>query len=32
VLYAALQADNTIGRDFDLMSGDTPVEEAVASV
>jgi uncharacterized protein YbjT (DUF2867 family) len=32
VLFAALQADNTIGKDFDLMGGDTPVEEAVAWV
>ena len=32
VLLAVLGADNTIGKDFDLMGGDTPIEEAVASV
>ena len=32
VLFAVLGADNTIGKDFDLMGGDTPVDEAVASL
>jgi uncharacterized protein YbjT (DUF2867 family) len=32
VLFAALGADNTIGKDFDLMGGDTPIDEAVAAV
>jgi len=32
VLFAALGADNTIGKDFDLVGGDTPIDEAVASV
>ena len=32
VLFAVLGADSTIGKDFDLVSGDTPVDEAVASL
>ena len=32
VLYEVLAADSTIGRDFDLVSGDTPVAEAVAGL
>ena len=32
VLLAVLVADNTIGKDFDLVAGDTPVAEAVASL
>jgi hypothetical protein len=32
VLFAVLGSDNTIGKDFDLVSGDTPVDEAVASL
>ena len=32
VLYECLGADNTIGKDFDLLGGDTPIGEAVASL
>jgi nucleoside-diphosphate-sugar epimerase len=32
VLLATLGADNTIGKDFDLVSGDTPVDQAVAAL
>lgn len=32
VLFAVLGADNTVGKDFDLLGGDTPVDEAVASL
>jgi uncharacterized protein YbjT (DUF2867 family) len=32
VLLAVLGADNTIGKDFDLLSGDTPIADAVASL
>ena len=32
VLFATLSADNTIGKSFDLLGGDTPVDEAVASI
>jgi uncharacterized protein YbjT (DUF2867 family) len=32
VMYACLRADNTIGKAFEVKSGDTPVEEAVASI
>jgi uncharacterized protein YbjT (DUF2867 family) len=32
VLFAVLGSDNTIGKDFDLVSGDAPVDEAVASL
>jgi nucleoside-diphosphate-sugar epimerase len=32
VLAAALPAANTVGRTFELISGDTPVEEALASL
>jgi uncharacterized protein YbjT (DUF2867 family) len=32
VLLAVLGADDTIGKDFDLVGGDTPVDEAVASL
>ena len=31
VLFAVLGAANTIGKDFDLMGGDTPIDDAVAS-
>jgi uncharacterized protein YbjT (DUF2867 family) len=30
VIAAALHDDRTVGRDFDLLAGDTPVEEALA--
>jgi uncharacterized protein YbjT (DUF2867 family) len=32
VLLAALEIENTIGRDFDLLSGETPIESALASL
>jgi len=32
VLAAALRADNTIGKTFVVVQGDTPVEEAVAAI
>jgi nucleoside-diphosphate-sugar epimerase len=32
VLLAVLGSDNAIGKDFDLLSGDTPIAEAVASL
>jgi uncharacterized protein YbjT (DUF2867 family) len=32
VLFAVLAADNTVGKDFDLVAGDTPVAEAVGSL
>jgi uncharacterized protein YbjT (DUF2867 family) len=32
VLLAALEIENTIGRDFDLLSGETPIEEALAAL
>jgi uncharacterized protein YbjT (DUF2867 family) len=32
VLFAVLSTDGTIGKDFDLVSGDTPVDEAVGSL
>lgn len=32
VLFAALSIDYTIGRDFDLVAGDTPIEEALAAL
>lgn len=32
VLAAVLEADNTVGRTFDLLNGDTPVVDAVAAV
>jgi len=32
VLVAVLGAENAIGKDFDLVSGDTPVEQAVGSL
>jgi uncharacterized protein YbjT (DUF2867 family) len=32
VLLASLGADNTIGKDFDLMGGDTPIDQAVAAI
>ena len=32
VLFEVLQADNTIGRDFDLVSGQVPVAEAIAAL
>jgi uncharacterized protein YbjT (DUF2867 family) len=31
-LLACLDAPNTIGKDFDLLSGETPVEEAVRAI
>ena len=32
VLFEVLRADNTIGKDFDLLNGDTPVAEAIAAL
>ncbi len=32
VLVAALHDDRTIGKDFDLLAGDQPIEEALASL
>ena len=32
VLVAVLDAPNTVGRTFDLIGGDTPVQEAVAAL
>jgi uncharacterized protein YbjT (DUF2867 family) len=32
VLFAVLGAEGAIGKDFDLVGGDTPVDEAVASL
>jgi nucleoside-diphosphate-sugar epimerase len=32
VLAEALRADNTIGKAFDLLNGDTPVAEAIAAL
>jgi uncharacterized protein YbjT (DUF2867 family) len=32
VLLACLEIENTIGRDFDLLSGETPIEEALAAL
>ena len=32
VLLAALDADSTIGRDFDLVSGQTPIEQALRAL
>jgi uncharacterized protein YbjT (DUF2867 family) len=32
VIAAALHDDHTVGKDFDLLSGDTPVAEALASL
>ena len=32
VLFAVLGADSTIGKDFDLVGGDTAIDEAVAGV
>jgi uncharacterized protein YbjT (DUF2867 family) len=32
VLLACLEFENTIGRDFDLLSGETPIEEALAAL
>jgi uncharacterized protein YbjT (DUF2867 family) len=31
-LLAVLESDNTIGKTFDLLAGDTPIDEAVRSV
>jgi hypothetical protein len=31
-LLAVLGADNTIGKTFDLLEGDTPIEEAVRAL
>jgi uncharacterized protein YbjT (DUF2867 family) len=30
VLHASLEIENTIGRDFDLLAGEAPIEEALA--
>ena len=32
VLLACIDLDHTIGRDFDLLSGETPIEEALAAL
>ncbi len=32
VLLACLDIENTIGREFDLLSGETPIEEALAAL
>jgi uncharacterized protein YbjT (DUF2867 family) len=32
VLLACLQIESTIGRDFDLVAGETPIEEALAAL
>jgi uncharacterized protein YbjT (DUF2867 family) len=32
VLLACVDIENTIGRDFDLLSGETPIEEALAAL
>jgi uncharacterized protein YbjT (DUF2867 family) len=32
VLLACLDLDGTIGRDFDLVAGDTPIEEALSAL
>jgi len=32
VLAAVLNADNTIGKTFVLVQGETPIEEAVAAI
>jgi uncharacterized protein YbjT (DUF2867 family) len=32
VLFATLDAENATGKDFDLIGGDTPVDQAVASL
>jgi uncharacterized protein YbjT (DUF2867 family) len=32
VLLACLDLENTIGREFDLLSGETPIEEVLASL
>lgn len=32
VLLACLEIENTIGRDFDLIAGGTPIEEALAAL
>ena len=32
VLAACLTADNTVKKAFDLLSGDTPIEEAIAGL
>jgi uncharacterized protein YbjT (DUF2867 family) len=32
VLFACLDVENTIGREFDLLSGETPIEEALAAL
>jgi uncharacterized protein YbjT (DUF2867 family) len=32
VLLACIDIEHTIGRDFDLLSGETPIEEALASL
>jgi nucleoside-diphosphate-sugar epimerase len=32
VLLAALDAENTIGKSFDLLAGDTPIDQAIAAL
>ena len=32
VLFAVLGAENAVGKDFDLLGGDTPIDEAVATL
>ena len=32
VLVAALHDDRTVGKDFDLLGGDQPIEEALATL
>jgi len=32
VLLACIDVENTIGREFDLLSGETPIEEALAAL
>jgi len=32
VIYECLGADNTIGKEFDLLGGETPVKEAIAAL
>ncbi|MBA2420411.1 MAG: hypothetical protein H0V57_04705 [Thermoleophilaceae bacterium] len=32
VLHSVLRADNTIGKTFVLVTGDTPIGEAIAAI
>ena len=32
VLYTVLSSPNTVGRSFELLAGDTPIEKAVRGV